>query len=144
MGFNGGIIPEEFTANSFPFSNTIWLCKSPSFAVRWYSSLMASLILGFRIILENFVLFVWFGSFFVRVIILVAFMKEIPTFVVLLPSRLINSNVIPACKIWDYIKLVKITRCNFLYFCSFLLITYRNLWAVSIRTYFICATKICW
>lgn len=48
MGSKDGIIPEEFTFNICPFKSTVWLCKFPSLAVKWYSSLVYRLILEYR------------------------------------------------------------------------------------------------
>lgn len=45
IGSNVGIFPDESTISAFPFSSIVWLCKFPSFAVKWYSSLVFDAIL---------------------------------------------------------------------------------------------------
>lgn len=45
VGSRLGIFPSEVTFNVLPFRSMVWLCKSPSLAVRWYSSLGSSLLL---------------------------------------------------------------------------------------------------
>lgn len=42
IGVKGGMSPVELTFRIFPLRSMIWLCKFPSFAVRWYSSLVTS------------------------------------------------------------------------------------------------------
>lgn len=42
-GCKVGMFPDESTLKIFPLRSIIRLCKSPSFALRWYSSLVVSL-----------------------------------------------------------------------------------------------------
>lgn len=96
-GSNGGMFPDEFTDKMFPFSSTVWLCRFPSLAVKWYSSLKASPSRprgrGIRTIFDLCLLdlCLWCNA--------VVLLNAIPAWTVLLPSRLSNSNVIPFCKI---------------------------------------------
>lgn len=39
-GSKRGIFPDDLTESVFPLSSIVWLCKFPSFAVKWYSSLV--------------------------------------------------------------------------------------------------------
>lgn len=93
IGSKGGTLPDEFTESMFPFRSTVWLCKSPFRAVKWYSSLVLTSILEPPDIAENFV---WFCCCVTKVPLLVTFSVETWTLTVVFP-RLINSNVIPFC-----------------------------------------------
>lgn len=96
IGSNDGIFPNESIVSGFPFSSIVWLCKSPSFAVKWYSCLVFDaifLLLGSLI--EELFLWLWCLCFLWCNIVP---LKATLALMVVLPSRLINNKVIPRCK----------------------------------------------
>lgn len=137
---NGGMSPYEFRPKIFPFSNIIWLCKSPSFAVKWYSSLSISPILlspGRRIL---FLPLIWIFLFCVTV---KEPWKATLAWTVVALSRLINNNVIPCCKVKTLIKILPRAM-----FYRILMkvwnLTYGILGTMSVCTYLLCPRKACW
>lgn len=92
-----GISPDESTANCFPLSSIVWLCRFPSFADRWYSSRVTSLCLLPR---GNRIIFTLCDNLF-RLCLCLKVQVVLETtwaWTVVLPSRLINNRVIPGCK----------------------------------------------
>lgn len=96
IGSNVGIFPDESTISAFPFSSIVWLCKFPSFAVKWYSSLVFDATLLLLGSLIELFLWLWWCLCFCWCNMVP--LKSTLEWMVVLPSRLINSNVIPCCK----------------------------------------------
>ncbi|KAG5554675.1 hypothetical protein RHGRI_012285 [Rhododendron griersonianum] len=85
MGSKGGIPPEESTVSGFPFRSTVWLCKSPFVAVKWYSSLIMPPEFADR-----------GAEFRLRGYVTITFEIETPTCAVLFPSRSLGTVSVSA------------------------------------------------
>ena len=151
-GSRGGMSPDAFTVKMFPLSSIVWLCKFPSLAVRWYSSLSISLVLepSNQITFVLWILCLWrylcnlcnLWSLCLCCKVEVPLKATLASTVVLL-SRLINSNVIPCCKIKSNQIIAKTIPMIFDDW-SLNSWTYRLFCAMSIGTYFLRPWKTCW
>lgn len=90
-GSKGGMFPAGSTLRTSPFRSMVWLCKFPSFAVRWYSSLLTAPVEAWGI---RITFLLWVLCLCLRLHVL---LNAMLAWTVLLPSRLISSNVIPFC-----------------------------------------------
>lgn len=116
-GFKGGILADGSTVNGFPFSSIILLCKSPSFAVKWYSSLVFVIIEwtleGNPIVFDLFWWWRWWWWWeWCRSCCHELLLKVGFTWTAVVLSRLINSMVIPFCNA-KFLCSVILTVCSF-------------------------------
>lgn len=96
-----GMFPFESTAKILPVNSIVWLCRSPSLAVRWYSSLVRSSLLTAPGMCLN--LFPWAQRWCFRPPEL-ATLGVATTWAVVFPLRLISSSVIPSCQ-WHFTQI---------------------------------------
>lgn len=140
IGSKGGMSPDEFTVNMFPFSRMVWLCKFPSFAVRWYSSLAVSRI-SRRSSWTRSIFVLWELCLWCK---LQVPLKTTSAWMLVLLSRLINNNTIPFCMMKNIILFRSQTEHTHLFRELNMDATYRIFCTVSISTYLLCPRKACW
>lgn len=145
LGSKGGIFPELSIESTWPFKSIVWLCISPWFGVRWYSSLIVKPNLS----IGNLP-FLWCGNCSITVLFNMAFATERPTCTVASPSRLIRRTVIPGCiseiselknrNLMGGRRSMQKASTGILYFIEIvdrkldIVRTYRSFWAVSISS----------
>lgn len=108
-----GMFPDESTLKMFSLSSMVLLCRLPSFAVRWYSSLAGSLLVarGSLVVFALWTVLVlwealdWWRLLCFRSRLHVPLNATLARTVVLL-SRLLSSTVIPFCMM----KMYKLTK----------------------------------
>lgn len=102
LALSVGILPSESTAKMLPFSSMTWLWKSPSLAVKWYSSLINASVFRSGVTWLKILLGMWCFKAMVK-----ADAVDTKTSEVVLPLRLISSSVIPCWKISKEELLIK-------------------------------------